>query len=104
MKRFPNGVAQSAFYQQRHPEDVPRGVRRERLPDDIDPIDEDGPRDRLIGGSLKTLLYMTQIAAISQDPWFSRVASPLAPGPRGYRSRSRAKACRSRRCSTWRAG
>ena len=32
---------------------------------------------RLIGGSLITLLYMTQIAAISQDPWFSRVQSPL---------------------------
>jgi len=26
---------------------------------------------------LITLLYMTQIAAISQDPWFSRVQSPL---------------------------
>ena len=77
MKRFPNGIAKSAFYQQRHPEDVPPGVRRERLPDDIDPMDEDGPRDRLIGGSIKTLLYMTQIAAISQDPWFSRVGSLL---------------------------
>ena len=76
MKRFPNGVGKSAFYQQRHPEAPPPGVRRERLPADIDPPDEDGPRDRLIGGSLVTLLYMTQIAAISQDPWFSRVADP----------------------------
>src|SRR5207253_4735214 len=25
---------------------------------------------------LKTLLFMTQLAAISQDPWFSRVTSP----------------------------
>jgi bifunctional non-homologous end joining protein LigD len=33
---------------------------------------------RLIGGSLVTLLYMVQIAAISQDPWFSRVQSPDA--------------------------
>jgi len=31
----------------------------------------------LIGGSLTTLVYMTQIAAISQDPWFSRVQSPF---------------------------
>jgi bifunctional non-homologous end joining protein LigD len=29
----------------------------------------------MIGGSLATLLYMTQIASISQDPWFSRVSS-----------------------------
>jgi bifunctional non-homologous end joining protein LigD len=30
----------------------------------------------MIGGNLKTLLYMTQLAALSQDPWFSRVAHP----------------------------
>ena len=76
MKRFPNGIAKQAFYQQRHPERPPAGVRRETLPEHVEPIDEDGPRDRLIGGSLTTLLYMTQLAAISQDPWFSRVADP----------------------------
>ena len=76
MKRFPNGVEKPAFYQQRHPEHVPPGVRRVVLPEDVEPIDEEGPRDRLIGGSLTTLLYMTQLAAISQDPWFSRVADP----------------------------
>jgi len=77
MKRFPNGIEAQAFYQQRHPEAVPTGVRREVLPEDIEPITEEGPRDRLIGGSLTTLLYMTQLAAISQNPWFSRVADPL---------------------------
>ncbi|HET9372169.1 MAG TPA: DNA ligase D [Vicinamibacterales bacterium] len=78
MKRFPNGIDKPAFYQQKHPETPPPGVRRERLPDDVEPIDEaEGERDRLIGGSLTTLLYMTQLAAISQDPWFSRVADPL---------------------------
>ena len=77
MKRFPNGIDKQAFYQQRHPEQTPPGVRREVLPEDVEPIDEEGPRDRLIGGSLTTLLYMTQLAAISQDPWFSRVADPF---------------------------
>jgi len=76
MKRFPNGVGRSAFYQQRHPEAVPAGVRRGVLPEDVEPIDEEGPRDRLIGGSITTLLYTTQLAAISQDPWFSRVSDP----------------------------
>jgi bifunctional non-homologous end joining protein LigD len=78
MKRFPNGVDGQAFYQQRHPEKTPPGVRREVLPEDVEPIDEEGPRDRLIGGSLTTLLYMTQLAAISQDPWFSRVSDPMS--------------------------
>lgn len=75
MKRFPNGVGGKAFYQQRSREErPPAGVRIERLPDDLEPIGEPDSR-RLIGGSLTTLLYMTQIAAISQDPWFSRVQS-----------------------------
>jgi len=77
MKRFPNGVDKHAFYQQRHPETPPPGVRRMVLPDNVEPITEEGPRDRLIGGSLTTLLYMTQLAAVSQDPWFSRVQSPF---------------------------
>src|SRR5262249_37019946 len=34
-------------------------------------------RAQLIGGDLITLLYMTQLAAISQDPWFSRLRTPL---------------------------
>jgi bifunctional non-homologous end joining protein LigD len=78
MKRFPNGVTGMAFYQQRKRlEQPPSGVRIETIADNIDPILE-GDEQRFIGGSLITLLYMTQIAAISQDPWFSRVQSPLA--------------------------
>ncbi len=77
MKRFPNGVTGMAFYQQRKRlEQPPPGVRIETIADNIDPIVE-GDEQRFIGGSLITLLYMTQIAAISQDPWFSRVQSPL---------------------------
>jgi bifunctional non-homologous end joining protein LigD len=77
MKRFPNGVTGQAFYQHRRvQEQPPPGVRMEVLPDGLDPVAEPGS-NRFIGGSLTTLLYMTQIAAISQDPWFSRVQAPL---------------------------
>jgi bifunctional non-homologous end joining protein LigD len=69
MKRFPNGVGDDAFYQHRAPDKVPRGVRTVTLPDDDVP-------SRLVGGSLKTLLYLAQLAAISMDPWFSRIATP----------------------------
>jgi bifunctional non-homologous end joining protein LigD len=79
MKRFPNGIDKPAFYQQRmRLEKPPAGVRIETLPPGVDPITEDDDPQRFIGGSLVTLLYMTQIAAISQDPWFSRVTSPLS--------------------------
>ena len=78
MKRFPNGVDDPSRSTSSASRRSSRraGVRIEALPDDIDPIDERGA-ERFIGGSLITLLYMTQLAAISQDPWFSRVQSPL---------------------------
>jgi bifunctional non-homologous end joining protein LigD len=69
MKRLPNGIAGQAFYQQRAPDGPPAGVRVEKVA-----ADTNVPA-RLIGGNLVTLLYMAQLAAISQDPWFSRVAS-----------------------------
>jgi bifunctional non-homologous end joining protein LigD len=75
MKRFPNGITAKAFYQQRSREErPPKGVRIEVLGEG-EPIDEPNAK-RLVGGSLTTLVYMAQIAAISQDPWFSRVQSP----------------------------
>ena len=68
MKRFPNGIAAKPFYQHRI-EDVPAGVR-------VEQVTVADQRPQLIGGNLLTLLYTTQLAAISQDPWFSRVQSP----------------------------
>ena len=65
MKRYPNGVTGKWFYQHRV-EDVPAGVRTE-----VVSVAERRPQ--IIGGTLKTLLYTAQLAAISQDPWFSRV-------------------------------
>jgi bifunctional non-homologous end joining protein LigD len=70
MKRFPNGVGGPSFYQQRAPDRVPAGVRVEQLQDDHD------VPSRIVGGDLTTLMYMAQLAVISQDPWFSRVQSP----------------------------
>lgn len=71
MKRFPNGVNAPPFYQHRAP-DVPDGVRSEA-------VESAEQRSQLIGGDLKTLLYTCQLAAISQDPWFSRVQTPGEP-------------------------
>ena len=69
MKRFPNGVDAEPFYQHKAPDKVPAGVTAAK-------VAGDSVASRPIGGDLITLLYMTQLAAISQDPWFSRVESP----------------------------
>src|SRR5204862_7389993 len=66
--RFPNGIAAPPFYQHSGTE-VPPGVRTQV----VSVVEE---RPQIVGGDLKTLLNMTQLAAISQDPWFSRVARP----------------------------
>ena len=68
MKRYPNGIGGQWFYQHRVV-DVPEGVRTEL-------VSVAEQREQIIGGNLTTLLYTTQIAAISQDPWFSRVQHP----------------------------
>jgi bifunctional non-homologous end joining protein LigD len=69
MKRYPSGVDGKPFYQHRAPEKVPPGVRVEQATSQTE------TRAHIIGGNLVTLLYTAQLAAISQDPWFSRVQS-----------------------------
>lgn len=78
MKRYPNGITGNPFYQHRAA-DPPPGVRAELVatgPASRVPGSQHAKRPQLVGGNLITLLYMTQLAAISQDPWFSRVQSP----------------------------
>jgi bifunctional non-homologous end joining protein LigD len=69
MKRFPNGIGGQPFYQHRAT-DVPANVRTEMVT-----VAERRPH--VIGGTFTALMYTTQLAAISQDPWFSRVDRPL---------------------------
>ena len=91
LKRFPDGINGETFYQQKAPANPPAGVR-------VDTIeDADGDRvDRLVGGSLATLLYQVQLGTISVDPWHARVKSlgfadysviDLDPGPSAKFSR-----------------
>jgi bifunctional non-homologous end joining protein LigD len=69
MKRHPNGITGKPFYQHSvEKQTIPPGVR-------VEPVASE-KRLQLVGGSLTTLLYMVQLAAISQDPWFSRVRAP----------------------------
>jgi bifunctional non-homologous end joining protein LigD len=91
LKRFPNGVRGKFFFQQKAPPDPPAGVRVETV------ISEAGEeQERLIGGSLATLLYCVQIAAFDFNPWNARVGSlehpdftviDLDPGPKAPFSR-----------------
>jgi bifunctional non-homologous end joining protein LigD len=85
LKRFPNGVTNSSFFQQ-NAGDPPDVVRTETI------HTQGGSTNlRIVGGDLATLLYIVQLGAVSVDPWHSRVQSldfadysiiDLDPGPR----------------------
>ena len=70
IKRFPNGIDGTSFYQHRAPDELSDGVRVAMVRESPDQTDTGVPY--LIGGTLQTLVYMAQLAVISQDPWFSR--------------------------------
>jgi bifunctional non-homologous end joining protein LigD len=84
LKRYPDGIEGEAFYQQAATGKMPAGVRVEKVK-----IVSEG-RPRLMGGNVATLLYTIQHAAISYDPWHSRLGDlasaddsiiDLDPGP-----------------------
>jgi bifunctional non-homologous end joining protein LigD len=85
LKRYPDGVSASPFFQQNASDDTPEPVRVETVPS------ESTPGRRLIGGDLYTLLYCTQLGCIDVNPWHSRIGSlecpdytilDLDPGPK----------------------
>src|SRR3569833_2914726 len=56
LKRFPNGIGGEFFFQQKAPPNPPPGVRVETVESE-----RGEKQERLVGGSLATLLYCTQI-------------------------------------------
>ena len=86
LHRFPNGISDKGFYQQKAPDDAPDAVRTAKV------AVEGGTREvRVIGGDLPTLLWCVQNGVLSVDPWLSRIRTldaadsaviDLDPGPR----------------------
>ncbi|WP_411279543.1 DNA ligase D [Gemmatimonas sp.] len=70
LRRYPNGIDQPAFFQQRVANGVPSSVRTEAM------LQPDGSNERrFVGGDLSTVLYCAQLGAIDVNPWHSRVGS-----------------------------
>ena len=68
LKRYPNGIDGSFFYQQNAGANVPADVRVASV------SARGGERiDRLIGGDLVTLLYLVQLGTIAIHTWLSRL-------------------------------
>jgi bifunctional non-homologous end joining protein LigD len=70
LRRYPNGIAGSSFFQQNAGDNVPDGVRTARVK-----TGQGEPAERIIGGDLITLLYIVQIGTIAVHTWQSRIQS-----------------------------
>lgn len=68
LKRFPDGVGGEFFFQQKAPPNPPAALRVET----VTGVGGD-TQQRIIGGSLGTTLYCTQIGAFECNPWNARV-------------------------------
>jgi bifunctional non-homologous end joining protein LigD len=70
LKRFPDGVDGEFFFQQKAPPNPPEVLRVETV------TGAGGDRQqRVVGGSLGTTLYCTQIGAFECNPWNARIQS-----------------------------
>jgi bifunctional non-homologous end joining protein LigD len=74
LKRFPDGVNGEFFFQQKAPPNPPDALRVETVTGATGDVQQ-----RIIGGSLGTTLYCTQIGAFECNPWNARVESIERP-------------------------
>jgi bifunctional non-homologous end joining protein LigD len=71
LRRYPNGIDGSSFFQQNAGDNVPDGIRTARVK-----THQASSAARIIGGDLPTLLYIVQIGTIAVHTWQSRVQLP----------------------------
>jgi bifunctional non-homologous end joining protein LigD len=66
LRRYPDGIAGEAFFQKNTPDTFPKWLRTEVAPDGIKYV---------IADDRATLLFLTNLGCIDQNPWMSRVGS-----------------------------
>ena len=71
LRRYPDGITGQAFFQKNMPDGVPEWVETAAIP-------SEGKRENIeyvIANDLASLLYLTGLGCIDQNPWMSRVGS-----------------------------
>ncbi len=72
LKRYPNGI-EADFFFQKNAEDFPPWVR-------VEPVDSEGRViNYVIANDRETLLWLTHLGCIDQNPWMSRIGSLQNP-------------------------
>ena len=73
LKRYPNGIHEEFFFQKNTPENYPAWLRTETIPGDGRSI------RYLLAQDRASLLYLTNLGCIDQNPWMSRIGSLKNP-------------------------
>lgn len=71
LKRYPNGIHEEFFFQKNTPETYPDWIRREPIPSD----ERGSMIQYIIANDRATLLYLTNLGCVDQNPWMSRIGS-----------------------------
>lgn len=71
LKRYPNGIHEDFFFQKNIPESYPDWLRIEPIPSEH----RGEPIRFVVADDRATLLYLSNLACIDQNPWMSRVQS-----------------------------
>lgn len=75
LKRYPNGIEGKWFFQKDAPTSFPGWLRTEAVPS----AHNRGPIRFVVGDDRATLLYLTNLGCIDENPWLSRVGSLESP-------------------------
>ena len=76
LKRYPNGINEPYFFQKDTPETYPSWLRYEKIETSHrDPKKGPGPIRFVLAEGRASLLYLTNLGCIDQNPWMSRVGS-----------------------------
>jgi bifunctional non-homologous end joining protein LigD len=71
LRRYPNGIESSHFFQKDAPPSFPEWLRTEQIA-----TDDDGSTTRfVVADDLSSLLYLANLGCIDQNPWMSRIGS-----------------------------
>jgi bifunctional non-homologous end joining protein LigD len=68
MRRYPNGIAEKAFFQKEAPESIPDWIQRARVYSD----ERGGEMDYVMAQDRPSLLFLTNLGCIDHNPWSSR--------------------------------
>jgi bifunctional non-homologous end joining protein LigD len=75
LRRYPNGIAGEAFFQKRADKGFPDWIHTELIAEK----EGDEPRPMVICNDRATLLYLTHLGCIDENPWMSRIGSLDSP-------------------------